>query len=204
MNGHLLKEKHCCTDLKCCNFCRQPKEQNHQCKMKVENVENIWPKLAFLGMQHFDNSSENCLQCFEMRSENTLFCSEHKNLQDDFFDTNEPILTIIYAEENTKGTFTKYELNNFANNPVLLKSENVISYDYVIHSQLSNNNNLQKNKSSRKSKITQDFKTNYQSMQNENALSLMDMLLQLITSENWRNTTFICQDEDSLIQVSSS
>jgi hypothetical protein len=77
----------------------------------------------------------------------------------------------------------------------------VLSFDYVINSTSSTNRNFE-TKNYRKTKITQDFKTNYQSMQNENALSLMDMLLQLITSENWRNTTFICQDEDSLTQVS--
>jgi hypothetical protein len=55
MNGNLLKENHSCTDLKCCNFCRQPKEENHQCKMKTETIDSNWPKLAFIGMQHLTN-----------------------------------------------------------------------------------------------------------------------------------------------------
>ena len=197
IDGSTLKEKHRCTDLKCCNFCRQPLDLNHQCKIQIETIPKVWPKLAFIGMHHFDKSSENCLKCFELRSENCLFCDEHSNLQQNLFD--DPVLAIIYAEQSQIGTFRKYELNNFGNQPVMSKSENVMSYDLI---NFPTNINLEKEKLHRQPKITQDFKTNYQSMQNGNPLNLMDMLLQLITSDNWRNTTFICQDEDSLTYVS--
>ena len=198
MNTKHLKETHCCTDLKTCKFCWQPKELNHQCKIKTENISNNFPKLAFLGMEHFDKSSENGVKCSELRSENYLFCEDHNNSQ--HYVNEEPILTIIYAEENIRGVFTKYELNNFENRPVLYKSENVFSYNYVLNSMSTDH--LPKETSSRKKKVTQDFKTNFNSIQNENPSTLMDMLLQLISSANWRNTTFICQDENSLTYVS--
>ena len=198
MNTKNLKEKHCCSDFKPCKFCRQPKELYHQCKIKTETISNNFPKLAFIGMELFDKSSENCIRCDELRSQdNHLFCESHTNHQ---LDTEEPILTIIYAEEKIRGLFTKYELNNFENRPVLYKSDNVFSYNYTLNS-MSNEHSSKEN-SSRKKKVTQDFKTNFKTMQTENPTTLMDLLLQLITAESWRNTTFICQDENSLIYVS--
>ena len=200
MNTKNLKKNHCCNDFKTCKFCRQPKELNHQCKIKTETLSKHFPKLAFIGMEHFDKSSENCLKCQEVRLQNCLFCEDHSYPQDDI--NEDPILTIIYAEEQTHGVFTKYELNNFGNNPVLFKSENCFTYNYLLNSMSPNY--LPKETSSRKNKVTQDFKTNYNSIQNENPSNLMDLLLQLITSENWQNTTFICQDENSLSYVSKS
>ena len=198
MNTKNLKEKHCCTDLKTCKFCWQPKDLNHQCKIKTETISNDFPKLAFIGMEHFDKSSENCVKCYELRSEKILFCEDHSKPHDNIND--DPILAIIYAEQNIRGEFSKYELNNFENRPVLYKSENIFSYNYVLNSMSSNH--LPKETASRKKKVTQDFKTNLNFIQNENPTTLMDMLLQLISCESWRNTTFICQDENSLTYVS--
>ena len=151
-------------------------------------------------MEHFDKSSENCLKCEELRSENYFFCEDHSNPHDDISD--EPILALIYAEDKIHGVFTKYEVNNFQNKPVLFKSENTFSYNYILNCMSPNTSIKEVSTSTRKKKVTQDFKTNFQSMQNENPTKLMDILLQLITSENWRNTTFICQDENSLTYVS--
>ena len=102
MNGLNLKEKHSCNDLRSCIYCRQIKEINHQCRLKCENISKITPKLAFIGMEHFNHSSENCLDCFNLRSENYLFCEKHSGSQnDDCFD--DPIMAIIYREENSTG-----------------------------------------------------------------------------------------------------
>ena len=196
MNGKNLQLNHCCGALKPCLHCRQLKDENHQCKIKSEIISKKWPKLAFMGIEHFDNSSENCLTCYNLRSQNNGFCSNHSLNSADNDLHQDPIMAIIYAEEDF-GTFTKYELNNFHDIVKVSKSLNVLSFNYLKSTKVSNTETKPK-----KTKITQDFKTNYLSLQNKHPQDLLDNLLQLITSNVWQNTTFIVQDDDSLTLVS--
>ena len=191
-NGKILKEKHQCNNLKNCKFCREPQELNHLCKLKLEESKQIWPQLAFLTMEYFDNSSENCLECHNVREtkEATLFCPSHqiKTESDD-----EPILTIIYREETKKGSFTKYQFENFETVKLTKSEESLLfNYDELITNDNSSRNSKTLNKS-------EELKANLQKL-NEKEITLMtDKILQLIMT--WENTTFICQDEDSTCYV---
>ena len=49
-------------------------------------------------------------------------------------------------------------------------------------------------------KNTEDLKTNTKKLQDNQTNSLTDKLFQTIST--WQNTTFICQDEDSVCYVS--
>ena len=173
MNGKKLQASHMCGEVKSCPYCRQTKNDNHQCPLRKEVITKNWPKLAFIGMEHFENCSEDLL--------------------------NDPVMAIIYCEEDSFGNFTQYEFHNFKDHTIVSKTESFLNYNYLpdfCQNMVFNSKPLQ-----RKTKITQDFKTNYNSLQNNRPESLMDNLLQLITSEKWQNTTFICQDEDSLTLV---
>ena len=60
-------------------------------------------------MEHFDSSSENCIDCSRVRCQNLFFCEKHTIQTKESDEANyEPIAAIIYAEEKSFGTFTKY------------------------------------------------------------------------------------------------
>ena len=58
MNGKKLQASHMCGEVKSCPYCRQTKNDNHQCPLRKEVITKNWPKLAFIGMEHFENCSE--------------------------------------------------------------------------------------------------------------------------------------------------
>ena len=189
-NGNNLKSSHVCGEFKPCPYCREPKTDNHLCALKKE----IWPNknspLAFLQMAHFNSSSEDCCQCQKIRTLNpNVFCDKH-NLTA----LNEPNLAIIYHEEQFTGHFTKYEINSWNYEPIVRRTPNMLSYPYCKEEKI--NLDLQKTKK------TQDFERNYLTLKNKKCYILRDKILQLILSEEWHNTTFLCQDEDSLTYVS--
>ena len=191
-NGQNLKEKHQCNELKKCKFCRESPELDHLCKLKKELRPQIWPRLAFITMEYFDNSSENCLQCSELRKEKTseLLCPSHRTHSES---VDEPILVLIYCEEDT-GTFSKYEFQNFQNSKVT-KTNYSFSFPYCEN--VSPKYSFNDIKFQRK---TQDMKTNVNILKEKQSDLLTDKIFQLISS--WNNTTFICQDEDSICFVS--
>ena len=131
--------------------------------------------------------------------ENSLFCEKHSSPATNPINEEEVIMAMIYVEDQSFGNFTRYELTHFEEKPILVKSENILYYNYTCDSSKTDFN-FENSKS--KSKITQDFKTNNKLLHEDKQMSLMDILLQLITGEEWRNTTFICQDDDSLTYVS--
>ena len=106
----------------------------------------------------------------------------------------DPLLVIIYREEKERGNFTKYELHNFESKPKLFKTENILSIPYE---DILFNNDVKK-----QAKKSQDFKTNIEKLQNTESMKLSTLLLQLLTTVEWQNTTFICQDSSSIIYVS--
>ena len=180
MTSDSLKQIHVCGENKKCPYCRESKDLDHLCKLNKEVILPNSSRLAFIGME-FLNSE----------------ISTKKNAEDTNADSpihNEPLLVQIYREEKQRGNFTKYELNYFDEKPALNIVDSILTipYEDVMF------NNIKKNRS----KITQDFKTNCEKLQNTESLLLSNKLLQLITSVEWQNTTFICQDSDSLIYVS--
>jgi hypothetical protein len=187
INGSDLKMNHKCGEKKNCSSCRNEIEENHLCPLIKEvckDSNNV--KLAFLGMEHFDTSSDNCVDCFNLRLTNLnqteSFCDKHK-----FSKLNDvdPILIIIYQ----CGDFavTKYVLSHFKNEPSVFKEENILSLKTF-----SSNSQMFKT-----SKTSQDFKRNLTNLHSKTAFLLMEKFLQLITQKSWNNTTFICQDFDS-------
>ena len=190
-NGNDVKLKHKCNEQKKCIFCHETQEENHLCKLTKEVLRQFNTKLAFIGMEHVDNSSENCVQCMILRKGTELFCDKHQYKS---VNSDEPLLVTIYYEENKKGSFSKYEINNIEHPPKTTKLENILSF-YYSEDELSNSS-TKKNKKN----YTQDFMTNWEKLQLKETILISDLLLQLIMS--WRDTTFICQDEDSICYVS--
>ena len=117
--------------------------------------------------------------------ENFTNCSENQSLND------EPIFIIIYVLKDNN-LFTKYELSHFECEPKIVITEDVFSYDIK--------SSKPRDLNEKKYKTTQDFKTNYENLNQKKCFLLSDLLLQLIIT--WHNTTFICQDEDSFSYVS--
>ena len=188
-----LKDRHKCNEFKKCNFCTEIKDDNHLCKLTKEIVRQNEMKLAFIGIENIDNSSENCLQCMNERTVTQLLCDKHKNVTEN---NEDPLLVMIYYEENEKGLFSKYELNNFEDTPRIIKTSNILSHNYC---EVIPQNIFSKAKSPIR-KTTQDFISNYEKLQVKETVKLSDLLLQLIIT--WKDTTFICQDEDSICYVS--
>ena len=190
-NGANLRESHKCNELKKCKFCREFQEENHLCKLKKESASQLWPQLAFLVMEYFDNSLENCSQCmtFNVEKNTEHLCEAHQTTSEN---ADEPILAIIYREEEI-GTFRRYVCENFETAKVS-KTTNSFSFSYDKF--IKNKHLLTCDKSKRK---TEDFKTNLQQLNEKETNLLSDKLFQLVSS--WQNTTFICQDEDSICYV---
>jgi hypothetical protein len=185
VNGSDLKNNHKCVDLKRCVHCHEFQEKEHLCRLKKENIVKKSTNLAFIGIEHFDNSVGNCKECIE--KDNT-FCEKHDKPSENLDD---PVLIVVYKLE-ANDSFTKYELSYFETEPKIVVTKDLFSYDVK-----KINNEL---KITSKNKITQDFKTNYENLQKKNCFLLTDAFLQLIIS--WHDTTFVCQDEDSLSYVS--
>ena len=185
-----LKDSHKCGENKRCLYCRETKDSDHLCKFRKETILSHSRSLAFINMEFYCYDAKKCLDCLQRTSEkNSLFCEKHENLQVE----HEPLLIVIYKEEKYRGNFSKYEINNFIDTPVVQKTQDVLTLRY--------DDNLFNNKV-KNSKIPEDFKTNYEKIQNDQSSLLSNKLLQLIMSKEWQNTTFICQDADSLIYVS--
>lgn len=138
-----------------------------------------------------ENIQNFCPKLAFIGMENLSNCNEEQSLNVKNID--EPIFIIIYVLKDNN-SFTKYELSHFKYEPKIEITENVFSYD-IKGSKPTDTNG-------KKHKITQDFKTNYENLNKKTCFLLSDLLLQLIIT--WHDTTFICQDEDSLCYVSIS
>ena len=190
LNTEDLKLSHVCGEFKPCPFCREPKTLDHLCTLKKE----VWPKrkfkLAFMQMAHFYAFSADCLQCQKFRITNpTAFCEKHTLISSD-----EPNFAVIYHEEKFTGNFTKYELNWWNEQPSIDITPNVLNFSYCKNEEI-----IIEAPSKKK---TEDFERNYATLKAKNCANLRDKMLQLILSNEWHDTTFICQDEDSLTYVS--
>ena len=184
-----LKRTHLCGEHKRCLYCRETKLNDHLCKLSKETVNPNSSRLAFIGMEFYKSTSEKCIDCSEMKNVQNLNSQSecgHVN--------NDPLLVLIYREEKYRGNFTKYEFQNFEEKPQLFKTENILTIPY---DDISFNTNKEK-----ETKKSQDFKTNSEKLQNSEPTLLSTLLLQVLTSPDWQNTTFICQDSSSIIYVS--
>jgi len=193
LNGTNLKNRHICGETKHCTSCRKEKEENHLCSLLKEvckDSDNT--NIAFFTLEHFDSSNENCIDCFNLRQLNgtSLFCDIHVNTSQDL---SEPCLAVIY--QYVKSSFTKYVISHFQDEPKVIKEENALP----ISCPLLNNNISSPMKKTRKSL---DFQTNMKRLQEKHSIFLIDKFLQLITKDDWFNTTFICQDFDSRTMMS--
>ena len=167
MCGSLLKINHRCGEDKRCLYCREINDVDHLCKLNKEKCLPNSSRLAFIGMEHFSK----------------LLSSDY------ILGQNEPIFVIVYKEDKIKGKFTKYVLHNFTDKPTVSIFEDELNVPYDDSPYFSSKKLFKK---------TQDLKSNCENLQNKEAHSLItDQLLQLFLSDEWQNTTFICQDSDS-------
>jgi hypothetical protein len=209
-----IKENHKC-GVKFCKYCHEKyiaDEHDHVCKIRQELYPNSFPFLAFIGMEHSNSSTGKCYDCFQIKlnykTKNNLTwkdlyahsdfinlaCNIHLHTQ-----INEPNIIILFKEKKERGHFDKYVLNDLGSEIEDCFDSNSFSYNYVDQCNFKFNDK----KAKRKPKTSEDFEINYKRLQAENSkqISLIHKLIQLITRPEWRNTTFISQDEDSLNYV---
>ena len=198
ISGTDIRNQHQCGEFKMCIFCRELSEKNHLCKLKKEPLPKNETRLAFIEMFHFDTSFLDCLECIKIQSshggdQESFFCQEHMNIPTTDV-SDEPIIVMIYKEDKEKkGKFTKYELNSFNWRPSLRTTPGILDYSY--DESASSTNTV------KSTKLSQDFTTNLKLLKSKSTILLSDRVIQLLMSEEWRNTTFISQDEDSIVQV---
>jgi hypothetical protein len=213
-NSKLISNQHKCGVVKC-KYCHV--EINsinyHICKLKKELYPKEIPSLAFIGMEHSFSGIAKCFDCFNLKlqfkEENSLSwkelyehtsfallnCPLHINNH-----VSEPNTAIIYKESNEPGIFDKYVFSD--NNSEI---EDTVEYGSATIDFIKKSAFLAKKKTSlKKEKLSEAFKSNRKNLQDipKINLSVIDKIIQLILQPEWRNTTFISQDSDSLNYVS--
>jgi hypothetical protein len=208
-----LKINHKCGE-QICFFCKQyynPLENNeiHLCPLNPETVSNKWPSLAFMRFEFLNIGSENCAKCFEIKQTfqkdynlnlkevyehekfPELFCEQHLANNSDL----EPNLLIIYKEDKVnRGVFSRYCLSNFLFEE---DKKDILNFDYLENIK-GPSCFIQKRKV-----MSFDFKKKLEQLQKQshNASIILNFFT-LIFSDEWSNTTFMLQDEDSISLVS--
>jgi hypothetical protein len=201
LNATIMKETHVC-GIKKCIYCFQNLDDHHLCKLKLESFPKNWPLIAFIGIEHADISIQNCIDCCKIkrdfqRNKNSKEFLSNKCLQHAYNDIiSEPILIVIYKEVK-RGQFMKYVLSSsdfFTND---FTEENTLCFDYLNSEFTSIHDFVSLNTKSKKKSF--DFNENFKTLQNKNSnlLSVSDKFVQLITKEEWHNTTFVSQDCNS-------
>ncbi len=182
-----IKATHVC-GMKKCIYCSEDIEPNHLCKLKTEKVPKTWPLMAFIGIEHSQITSENCVNCLTLGER----CSNHIANEIIF----EPCLIVIYKEIK-RGCFDKYVLTSldfFMNDFIETK---ILNYEYVSKDLSKHYEPLKMAK--KQTKTTSDFNENLKLLQSKSnfELPLLDKFIQLISKPEWQNTTFISQDSNS-------
>jgi hypothetical protein len=217
-NSKKLSEIHQCGVVMCSN-CHQyfDSENEHLCKLKKETISQKWPTLAFFSCQFLNFSSSQCISCFNCKEnfkivnnlswkevyESPLFsklkCDYHDLEENTLLEIYEANVIVLYRENlNQRGHFSKYVFTAL-NYPDLIE-EDVFAFDYV-NSKIK----IPVQRSSKR-KQTQDLTSNLKTLANTNEeeLSATKKFIKYICLENKiENTTFICQDSESIILVSS-
>jgi heme oxygenase len=212
-NSKLIANLHKC-GVKSCKFCHLEIDStnHHICKLRKELYPKEIPSLAFIGMEHSFSGVGKCFDCFSLKLnfkeenalswkelyESSIFSSLNCPLHVHNYNS-EPNIAIIYKETNVPGNFDKYVLTD--NNSEIEDSvENVAAKVNF----LKNFSFLADKKTyTKEEKLSEAFKTNREKLQNipRINLSLIDKIVQLVLQPEWRNTTFISQDSDSLNYV---
>jgi hypothetical protein len=216
LNAKKICENHTCGYITCknCKELYDSKENDHLCKMQIEKLPFKWPSLAFFCFEFLLYSSADCASCFEVKNEfkenynldwkdvyeHTLFanlkCEFHKFEDEINLTTLEPNVIIIYKEDiSNKGQFYRHILTdiNYSDS-----SEKMFDYDYCLHEMIV----PQIRKTAKRS---QDLLNNIKDLDSLclEEIPAIKKFFKLICSDEWRSTTFIAQDEDSIIFVSS-
>jgi hypothetical protein len=125
-----------------------------------------------------------------------LCCSEHLNCV-----ASEANIAVIFKESPVKGIFDKYVINELNSEIGDYIETNFLQFDYL---PLMKNNLTLNEKREKRKKKTEQFQNNCERLQKQstNQMSVIDKVIQLITRPEWKNTTFISQDLDSLNFVS--
>lgn len=201
-----IKQNHLC-GYKVCPYCKKQYEKNldkfHLCQFKSEIIKTNSPKLAFLNVEFIYDFSDNCPGCFEIREafcfQNnidwvtmtlskeypTLCCFRHKN-KNRIFDPN---IIVIYHE--------KYP---FMYSKTILTSFMVFEYESEAYHFKNQSNFIVEFEECKKSKT---FEVSLNILK-KLFLSkpLVYKFFKMICSDAWKNTTFVCLDEDGILFVS--
>jgi hypothetical protein len=212
LTSNELKNRHKCGEL-VCPICKQyydPKENNeiHLCLLNPETISKKWPSLAFIRFEFLNLNCDNCAECFEIKklfqTRNnldlkdvyehkdfpTLFCENHLLIKDGL----QPNLLIIYKEDKVKrGYFKRYILSTFLINQ---QEDNNYVFEYL-KDITAPSCFIKKHKLK-----SLDFKKKIEQLHQDKRQSLMLSFFALLFSDDWSNTTFIIQDEDSISLVS--
>ena len=217
-NSKAISNLHEC-GIKVCKFCQEKINCNdlHICKLRKETYPKSIPGLAFIGMEHTFSGIGKCFDCFNLKlkykNENLLSWKdlyEHKSfsLLNCPLHINshecEPNIVIIYKETKVKGCFDKYVLTDNNSEIGDFIEKNAIIKNYL--NEFSPVISKYSKDELKKSKLSQTFKSNAKKLQDiqPKNLSLIDKTIQLILKPEWKNTTFVSQDSDSLNYVSKN
>lgn len=202
LNSSELKLKHKCEE-KVCQKCRDfydPSKGIHLCKITQVKETDIWPSIAFLNFELTNQTFKDCLSCQKCNKNqfalhdfvkfNPKLCQKHMVISNGICN----IMTIYKEDDLKKGQFHKVLLSSFEETTI---EKGALSYDYTLSQKLGS-------KVQKKAKdISGDIKILTSKLQG--SLDIMDQFLSLIFEEEkfeWKNTTFILFDEDSLKLVS--
>ena len=211
-----LKQTHKC-GIKACNICGNSYNPNdnedvHMCPLKTETFSKNWPSLAFIKVVFQNLTSEECLECFQIKksfakenkisikevlkikNNNLVKCKSHL-FNEQMLETN---LIMIYKEHKVKrGSFSRHVVSHILPEDC---EESVLSYDYI------GSLNTPSKFVSKSKRFTEDLKTILDKLQKINLdfISVINKFLKLILCDEtgmWKNTTFIMEDEDSISMV---
>jgi hypothetical protein len=168
-----MVKNHVCGLLKKqCLICFKENEFNHLCELKKDKISIDWPKLGFIVFDEYLKEDQNI-----------------------------PFCALIYREENERGNFTKYTFFDANFNSEVkeskIKETNSLFFKYFLDTQENKFETKEK-----PPKQTDDFKINYNKLQNINNPSFMESILQFILNPNFLDTTYICADNHSIFLMS--
>ncbi len=212
-NSKKLSEIHQCGIIACSN-CHQHYnvEEEHLCKLKKETVSQKWPLLAFFNCQFINYSSSQCSACYECKEnfktkndlswkqvyEHSLFpklkCDYHEIEENTSLEIYEPNVIVLYKENfMKKGQFSKHVFTSL--NYTDCSDDNILEFNY-----LNVNLNIPVSRRTRLKK-SEDLISNLSSLANtneEHQSATTKFLKFICTGDKIENTTFICQDSDSI------
>lgn len=166
-----LKEEHYCSQSRRCKVCHEPKDIDHLCRLRPENYPQSHCRLAFFSI-----------------------VAEEKSLDNDF--SFIPLFAVILREEAERGNFTKY---NISNSDLFDDSTKSKFYQFDYFSKFHIKNFSFSNANCMKVKVTEDFRTNKEKIMTKDNPDCSEKLLAFFLSEQYKNTTYLCDDSKSFI-----